>query len=105
MSEFETNGLTAWIWEAIHTVNDPEFGVPIDDLGLIYDVAVRDGEVSVVMTLTTEHCPAGEVIVGAVKAVVEKIQGVRRASVAVVWDPKWTPDMLSAHARELLGWV
>lgn len=90
--------------KAIGTVLDPEFGIPVDELGLIYDLRIREGEVSIQMTLTTEHCPAGEVIVSGVKAAVESVPGVRLATVALVWDPGWTPDMLSERAREQLGW-
>ena len=104
MNKAETRNLEPLVWETIHAINDPEFGIPIDDLGLIYDVAIRGQTVSVVMTLTTRHCPAGDMIVGAVKAAVENLPGVAGASVAVVWDPEWTPDMLSAQAREQLGW-
>jgi len=90
---------------AISTVLDPEFGIPVDGLGLIYDLQIRDGAVSIAMTLTTEHCPAGEVIVGGVRAAVGAVSGVEQVSVALVWDPVWTPNMLSPRARELLGWV
>ena len=104
MNESELKDLEPLVWQAIHGINDPEFGIPVDDLGLIYDVSVRGQSVSVVMTLTTHHCPAGEIIVGGVKSAVERVPGVSRASVAIVWDPVWCPDMLSARAREMLGW-
>jgi metal-sulfur cluster biosynthetic enzyme len=85
-------------------VYDPEFGVSIDDLGLIYDVAIVDGSVTIAMTLTTPTCPAGEVIVGAVHAAVAAVQGVRRVEVHLVWDPQWSPDMINARGRQQLGW-
>jgi len=89
---------------AIGTVLDPEFGIPVDDLGLIYDLRVFEGTVTIGMTLTTEHCPAGEVLVEGVKSAVAGISGVREVEVALVWDPKWTPEMMSPRAREALGW-
>ena len=95
----------AEVRRAIGTVLDPEFGIPVDDLGLIYDLQIREGEVSIQMTLTTEHCPAGEVIVNGVKTATAALPGVRSATVALVWDPVWTPHMLSPRARDLLGWV
>lgn len=97
------DALLADVRKAIATVLDPEFGIPVDDLGLIYDLQVRDGAVSIAMTLTTEHCPAGDVIVSGVQAAVESVPGVEQVSVALVWDPVWTPHMLSPRARELLG--
>lgn len=85
-------------------VSDPEFGVGIDDLGLIYDVAVTDRDVAVAMTLTTMSCPAGAVIVDAVRAAVAAVPGVSSVDVQLVWDPAWTPEMISVRGRELLGW-
>ena len=103
MDDPDAEELAARVVSAIHSVYDPEFGIPVDDLGLIYDIAFRGGEVSVSMTLTTQHCPAGDVLVGAVNAVVESVPGVQQVSVSVVWDPVWTPDMLNGRAREMLG--
>ena len=96
--------LLSEVRRAIATVLDPEFGIPVDALGLIYDLVVREAEVSIQMTLTTEHCPAGEVIVNGVQAAVESVPGVAQVRVTLVWDPVWTPHMLSPRAREQLGW-
>lgn len=85
-------------------VADPEFGVGIGDLGLIYDVTLTGGDVAVAMTLTTMFCPAGAVIVDAVRAAVAAVPGVRSVDVQLVWDPAWTPEMISERGRELLGW-
>ncbi|MBL9212139.1 MAG: metal-sulfur cluster assembly factor [Opitutaceae bacterium] len=85
-------------------VADPEFGVGIGDLGLIYDVTVTGADVAVAMTLTTMSCPAGAVIVDAVRASVAAVPGVMRVDVRLVWDPAWTPEMISDRGRELLGW-
>jgi metal-sulfur cluster biosynthetic enzyme len=103
MNLTEDELLLSEVRKAIGTVLDPEFGIPVDDLGLIYDLVARDSEVSIQMTLTTEHCPAGQVIVNGVQAAVESVAGVTEVNVAVVWDPVWTPNMLSPRARELLG--
>lgn len=89
---------------ACASVNDPEFGLSIEDLGLIYDVATHAGDVAVAMTLTTPSCPAGEVIVGAVQAAVARVDGVRSVAVRLVWEPLWTPDMISSRGRAQLGW-
>ena len=90
--------------EAFKTVYDPEFGVSIEDLGLIYDIRIEAGVVFVTMTLTSMYCPAGDVIVNGVRAAAEAVSGVARAEVELVWDPLWTPDRLTPEARRLLGW-
>lgn len=86
-------------------VYDPEFGISVADLGLIYDVTVdASGDVKIVMTLTSQYCPAGEVILAGIKAAAESVAGVSTAEVTLVWEPMWTPDRLSAEARIQLGW-
>ncbi len=87
------------------SVADPEFGLSIDDLGLIYDVVVTGDAVAIAMTLTTEHCPAGAVIVDGVRAAVAAVPGVASVDVRLVWDPAWTPEMVSPRGREHLGWA
>ena len=89
---------------ACASVADPEFGLSIDDLGLIYDVVIEGSAVMVAMTLTTPSCPAGDVMVGAVHAAVSQVPGVAAVEVRLVWDPAWTPEMVSARGREQLGW-
>ncbi len=89
---------------AFKTVYDPEFGVSIEDLGLIYDVHVEAGTVAVKMTLTSMSCPAGDVILNGIKAAAEAVPGVTHAEVSLVWEPQWSPEMLSADARRQLGW-
>ncbi len=86
-------------------VYDPEFGVSVVDMGLIYDVTVDPaGGVVVVMTLTSRYCPAGEVILAGIKAAAESVAGVATVDVRLVWEPVWTPDRLSPEARTQLGW-
>lgn len=86
-------------------VCDPEFGISIEDLGLIYDVSITDRDVAVAMTLTTPSCPAGAVIVDAVRSAVAAVPGVSGVDVRLVWDPAWTPEMISARGRDQLGWT
>ena len=91
--------------EACGRVYDPEFGVSVRDLGLIYDIAVgENGAVVVTMTLTSMYCPAGDVITSGVKSIAETVPGVSTARVDLVWEPTWTPDLLSPSARAQLGW-
>lgn len=91
--------------DACGRVYDPEFGVSVRDLGLIYGIAVsEDGAVVVTMTLTSMYCPAGDVITAGVKSVAEAVPGVSAVRVELVWDPAWTPERLSPSARAELGW-
>lgn len=92
------------IWQLLGTIPDPEFGMNIVDLGLIYDVACVDGEVIVVMTLTTPACPAGSWIHEGVKKMLAELPGVKTSRVDLVFEPPWSPQMLSEAARRQLGW-
>jgi metal-sulfur cluster biosynthetic enzyme len=91
------------VWNALRSIPDPEFGVNIVDLGLIYDVACQDGDITVTMTLTTPTCPSGGWIYEGVKEAVARIPGAKNVEVAMVFDPAWTPEMLSEAAKEQLG--
>jgi metal-sulfur cluster biosynthetic enzyme len=92
------------VWDALAAIPDPEFGVSLVDLGLIYSVERTGGDVRVVMTLTTPTCPSGSWMHEGVKAAVAALPGVTQATVDLVFEPVWTPDMLSASARQALGW-
>lgn len=105
MNLSENNPICEAVLEACGRVYDPEFGVSIRDLGLIYDIAlVADDAVRVTMTLTSMYCPAGDVITEGVKSAAEAVPGVATARVELVWEPLWNPEMLSPAAREQLGW-
>ncbi len=92
------------IVEALKSIYDPEIPVDIYELGLIYDVAVTDeGDATVLMTLTTPHCPVAESMPGEVELRVLSVPGVRDAEVKLVWDPPWDPSKLSDEARLELG--
>ena len=90
--------------EALKEIYDPEIPVNIYDLGLIYGVDVtEDGDVAVVMTLTTPHCPVAESMPGEVELRIASVPGVRDAQVEVTWDPPWDPSKMSDEARLELG--
>jgi metal-sulfur cluster biosynthetic enzyme len=92
------------ILEALRDVIDPEIGINIVDLGLVYEAERRHDEVRVVMTMTSAACPLGEVIADEVRrAVTRKVPGVRSVSVEIVREPPWQPSMMSPAARERLG--
>ncbi|PTX98642.1 iron-sulfur cluster assembly protein [Opitutus sp. ER46] len=92
------------VWNALAQIPDPEFGVNLVDLGLIYSVECADnGDVAVVMTLTTPTCPSGSWMYEGVKTAVEQLPGVGAVKVDLVFEPRWTTDMLSDAARQQLG--
>lgn len=93
------------VWEVLRGIPDPEFGVNIVDLGLIYSVECNDGDIAVTMTLTTPNCPSGGWIYEGAKRAIATLPGVKSVEVAMVFDPAWTTAMLSEDAQHQLGWV
>ena len=104
MNATDAASLPDTIRAALRNVYDPEFGVSIEDLGLIYEITVDNGAVVIVMTLTSMYCPAGDVILAGVKAAAEAVPGGSLVEVKLVWEPLWSPVLLSPLAREQLGW-
>lgn len=94
----------AEVWEALAAIPDPEFGINIVDLGLIYSVTCNEGDVTVIMTLTTPSCPSGGWIHEGVRAALRALPGVKNSRVELVFEPPWNTGMLSAEARRALGW-
>ncbi|WP_339061927.1 iron-sulfur cluster assembly protein [Tepidibacillus marianensis] len=90
--------------ETLRKVFDPELGLNIVDLGLVYDIQVyEDNDVYVEMTLTTPGCPLHGSISAGTEAAVQSIEGVRNVRVKLVWNPPWNPDMMSDEAKQMLG--
>ncbi|WP_247713346.1 SUF system Fe-S cluster assembly protein [Qipengyuania polymorpha] len=90
--------------DALKEIYDPEIPVNIYDLGLIYGVEVDDEcDVTVIMTLTTPHCPVAESMPGEVELRAASVPGVRDAEVNLVWDPPWGPEKMTDEARLELG--
>jgi metal-sulfur cluster biosynthetic enzyme len=90
--------------KALRQVKDPELGLNIMDIGLVYDVTVSDeGEVRVTMTLTSPGCPAGAEIMQDAKSVVEELDGVTSAVIDLVWEPYWTPDKMDPRVKAFMG--
>jgi metal-sulfur cluster biosynthetic enzyme len=88
----------------LKNVYDPEIGINIVDLGLIYDVDVSDGgDVLVTMTLTSLGCPLGPVIVQEVTGALTELPELGEVDVKLVWSPPWSPDMMTEDARDELG--
>jgi FeS assembly SUF system protein len=92
------------VLEALKTVQDPEIPVNLVELGLIYELLVKEGGIVFVeMTLTTPSCPVAASMPGEVKAAVAAVPGVNEARVKLVWTPTWTPDRMSEAAKLELG--
>ena len=90
--------------EGLKNVYDPEIGVNIVDLGLVYDADVAEnGDVLVTMTLTSLGCPLGPVIVQEVNNALKELPGIGSTDVKLVWSPPWSPAMMSEDARDELG--
>lgn len=98
---------TGRLWDALREVIDPELGVNIVDLGLVYEVnAFPSGDVQIVMTLTTPACPLSAYFKRAIPLILSrKVKEIGTVSVDIVWEPRWEPQMMSQSARKMLGWA
>ena len=92
------------IIKALKTVFDPEIPVDIYELGLVYDVQIsEDGDVKVVMTLTTPNCPVAESLPQEVKEKVAGVENVKSVDLELTFEPSWNKDMMSEEAKFELG--
>lgn len=92
--------------DALRQVMDPEAGMNIVDLGLVYGIEVSDALVRIDLTMTSAACPMAESIIDEVSAAVASVVAPEvSVDVALVWDPPWTPDRMSDLAREQFGWA
>lgn len=84
---------------------DPELGINIVDLGLIYSIMQEDSQVNVVMTLTTPGCPLDSYFVKDITAKLKSLKGISDVSVEFTFEPVWSPAKMSQESRDLLGFV
>ena len=87
------------VTQALREVFDPELGMSIVDLGLIYDVEIEASLVRVTMTMTTEACPLHDAMAEWVRAAIEKIPGEQGAVVQMTFTPPWTPALIQRDAH------
>ena len=88
------------IVERLKTIHDPELPVNIYELGLIYDIQIKDEKlVSIKMTLTTPNCPVAESLPKEVKDSVMQVEGIEDVDLQLVWEPPWNKDMMSEAAK------
>ena len=92
------------VLEVLKNVHDPELGVNIVDLGLVYGVEIQDGTVHVTYTLTTMGCPIGPLIEAEMKQFLSGVEGIDEVNAEMVLRPPWTPEMMSEEAKAALGY-
>lgn len=92
------------VLESLKQVVDPEVGINIVDMGLVYDVKVEGERADISMTLTSPACPFGPQIINGAEAVSLKLEGISEVGINVVWTPPWNPEtMMSDDAKDALG--
>jgi metal-sulfur cluster biosynthetic enzyme len=92
------------IGKALERVLDPETGVNIVDLGLIYDISLNEGNVIIKMTMTTPSCPVVGLLVDMAKENAEILPGIISVEIELIWQPRWSVAMMSEMAKKQLGW-
>ena len=93
----------AEVVEALREVEDPELGMDIVELGLMYDVEVDGPNVKILYSLTSMGCPAGPLIADGIVDAARSVSGVEEVEAELTWDPPWTPDRMSYDAKFILG--
>ncbi|HEX9653038.1 MAG TPA: metal-sulfur cluster assembly factor [bacterium] len=93
---------TEQVWDALRCVTDPEYPLSIVELGMVYRVAVNEGNVDIAVTFTAIGCPAIDMIISDIKEGIHRLSGVKNLHVEVVWSPPWTKDKISERGREIL---
>ena len=92
------------IMAALAPVKDPEIGLGVVDLGLIYDIILDGGHLTILMTLTTPACPYGPELMAQVKQAALGIKNINEVDTELIWDPPWDPaEMASEYAKDILG--
>lgn len=86
------------IWTALRAVIDPELGLDIVRLGLVYEVEYAGGTVRITYTLTTPGCPMERAITAGIRTAVGRLHGITRVDTHIVWDPAWHPGMIAPNA-------
>ncbi len=93
------------VFDALRDVIDPELGVNIVDLGLVYRVATGDGAIAVDMTMTTPSCPLGDYLKDESRSAIRRrFSGVGTIEINLVWSPPWSAELIREEGRRALGW-
>lgn len=88
----------------LKTVMDPEIGINIVDLGLIYGLRVTPERIDVTMTMTTPTCPMGDLLMDDIEAALGRLAPQAEVYLELVWEPPWSPEKMSPEARDHFGW-
>ena len=91
------------VLEVLRTVEDPELGMDVVDLGLVYEVEIEDSKAKVLYSLTSMGCPAGPLIAGDMDGAIRQVEGIEDVELELTFDPPWTPDRMSDDAKFILG--
>lgn len=95
--------MTDKVWNVLKRIIDPELGVSLVGLGLVYKVEEKNGKVKIEMSLTSMGCPLFGSIESEIKRKVKKVSGVKDVKVELVWDPPWHKDMMNEEVKAELG--
>jgi metal-sulfur cluster biosynthetic enzyme len=91
------------VMEVLRTVEDPELGMDVVDLGLVYTVEVEDSTAKITYSLTSMGCPAGPLIAQDIDNAARQVEGIEDVELELTFDPPWTPDKMSDDAKFILG--
>jgi metal-sulfur cluster biosynthetic enzyme len=91
------------VMEMLRQVEDPELGMDVVDLGLVYEVDVEASKAKVLYSLTSMGCPAGPLIAQDMDSAVRQVEGIEDVELELTFDPPWTPDRMSDDAKFILG--
>src|ERR687891_433334 len=104
MSAEATKGQEEAVYEALEEVIDPELGLDFVSLGLVYDVDIEGDEAYITFTLTTPACPIGPQVSEQMREFVGELEGINKVHPKMVFDPPWSPEMMSEDAKFALGY-
>ena len=91
------------VLEALRQVEDPELGMDVVDLGLVYEVEIEDSKAKILYSLTSMGCPAGPLIAEDMAGAARQVEGIEDVELELTFDPPWTPDRMSDDAKFILG--
>jgi metal-sulfur cluster biosynthetic enzyme len=91
------------VLEVLRTVEDPELGMDVVDLGLVYEVEVEASKAKILYSLTSMGCPAGPLIAEDMAGAARQVEGIEDVELELTFDPPWTPDRMSDDAKFILG--
>jgi metal-sulfur cluster biosynthetic enzyme len=91
------------VMEVLRQVEDPELGMDVVDLGLVYEVDVEQSRAKVLYSLTSMGCPAGPLIAQDIDSAVRQVEGIEDVELELTFDPPWTPERMSDDAKFILG--